>query len=156
MEKEKQNAKEVFTRMVSLCSRSEQCTPEIRKKIKAAGLNDDAANKMIEKLIEERFIDDERYIRSYVSDKFKFNRWGKIKISYYLKMKGLPDELIRQGLEKIDEESYRDALIATMKEKARTVKKKNKYEKMGQVIRFTQNRGYEPELIHRYLHEISI
>jgi len=54
----------------------------------------------------------------------------------------------------MDEEKYRKVLIKTLKEKARTVKKKNKFEKMGQVIRFAQNRGFEPELIHRYLNEV--
>ena len=78
---------------------------------------------------------------------------GKIKIRYYLKMKGLPDLLIQNGLNGIDDEKYEEALIKTMKEKARTIKKKNKFEKMGQIIRFAQNRGFEPELIHRHLND---
>ena len=66
---------------------------------------------------EEKFIDDERYVRAYVSDKFKFNKWGKTKIRYYLKGKGLSDKTINIGLEVIDDEQYKIALIKTMKEK---------------------------------------
>jgi regulatory protein len=69
-------------------------------------------------------------------------------------MKGLDEQLITDSLDTIDEEKYRETLLKTMKEKAGTVKKKNKYEKMGQIIRFAQNRGFEPELIHRYLNQV--
>lgn len=120
------------------------------------GLSSDEADDIIEKLKAEKFIDDERYIRSYVSDKFKFNKWGKVKIRHYLKIKGLPDELIQTGLNEIDAGKYHETLIKTLKEKERKVKKKNKFEKMGQLIRFAQNRGFEPEIIHRYLNEVVV
>ncbi|HDR50284.1 MAG TPA: RecX family transcriptional regulator, partial [Mariniphaga anaerophila] len=60
----------------------------------------------------------------------------------------------QNGLDEIDADKYRETLIKTLKEKARKVKKKNKFEKMGQIIRFAQNRGFEPEMIHRYLSEV--
>jgi regulatory protein len=154
MENYKNNAGEVFTKMAGLCSRTEQCSPDIRRKITAAGLPKDEADAIINKLITENFIDDERFIRSYISDKFRFNKWGKVKIRHYLKMKGLPDGLIQNELDNIDEEKYRETLIKTLKEKAHTLKKKNKFEKMAQIIRFAQNRGFEPEWIHRYLGEV--
>ncbi|MFW5756917.1 MAG: regulatory protein RecX [Tangfeifania sp.] len=154
METKEKTAKEVYKKMAALCSRAEQCSPDIRKKIIAAGLSSDEADDLIEKLKEEKFIDDQRYVRFYVSEKFRINKWGKIKIRHYLKMKGMDDSLIQKGLDEIDEEKYRQVLIKTLKEKARSVKKKNKFEKMGQVIRFAQNRGFEPEMIHRYLSEV--
>jgi regulatory protein len=153
MENNEKTVQEIYLRMASLCSRSEQCSQDIHKKITAAGLSDEQADEITEKLKSEKFIDDERFINSYVSDKFRFNKWGKIKIRYYLKMKGLPDLLIQNGLNGIDDEKYVEALIKTMKEKAHTIKKKNKFEKMGQIIRFAQNRGFEPELIHRHLND---
>ena len=143
--------KEVHTKMAAICSRSEQCSPDIMKKIIASGIDGDDAEKIIDQLKKEKFIDDDRYINSYISEKFRMNKWGKIKIRYYLKMKGLNDELISNALDGMDQEKYKEALIKTMREKAGTIKKKNKFEKMGQIIRFAQNRGFEPELIHRYI-----
>ena len=154
METEQKTAQEIFEKMAAHCSRSEQCSTDIHKKVITARLSSEEADEIIEKLKAEKFIDDERYVRSYVSDKFKFNKWGKVKIRHYLKMKGLSDELIQAGLDEIDTDKYRETLIKTMKEKARKVKKKNRYEKMGQIIRFAQNRGFEPEIIHRYLNEV--
>lgn len=140
--------------MARLCSRSEQCSYDIKQKIMTSGITSEEADEIIGKLHAERYIDDARYIRSYVADKFKFNKWGKVKIRHYMKMKGLSEVLIQEGLAGIDDNKYRQTLIKTLKEKARAVKGKSKFEKMGQVIRFAQNRGFEPELIHRHLHEV--
>lgn len=151
MEQKDQEIKQAYSKMAHLCSRSEQCSADIRKKIMAYEIVEEIVDEIIDKLIEEKFIDDERYVKAYVKDKFKFNKWGKIKMRYYLRAKGLSDDIIERGLETIDEEKYKTLLIKTMKDKAKTIKKKNRFEKMGQIIRFTQNRGFEPELIHRYM-----
>lgn len=145
---------EVYNRLAALCSRTEQCSPDIRKKIVALGFGTETATEMTAKLKEENFLDDERFVRSYVADKFKFNKWGKVKIRYYLKMKGLPGDLIEIGLDSIDEDLYKQLLIKILKEKAKTIKKNDKFEKMGQLIRFAQSRGFEPEIIHRHLNEV--
>lgn len=145
---------EQFKKMAALCARTEQCSADIHKKIIAAGLSEEEASEIVEKLREENYLNDKRYVKAYVSDKFRLNKWGKVKIRYYLRMKGLTDSLIDSELNNIDENKYRQVLIRTMKDKARTLKKKPRYEMMGQIIRFTQNRGFEPELIHRYLNEV--
>jgi regulatory protein len=115
---------------------------------------DELVDEIISKLKQEKFIDDERYVNSYVSDKFRLNKWGKIKIRHYLKAKGLSDNVIENGLQGINDDQYKKVLIATLKEKAKKVKSDNKYEKSGQIIRFAQSRGFEPEIIHRYLSEV--
>lgn len=154
MESQEQNIKQAYNKMAQLCSRSEQCSADIRKKIMAYEIVEEIVDEIIDKLIEEKFIDDERYVRAYVKDKFKFNKWGKIKMRHYLRAKGLSDSLIQKGLDIIDDEKYKMLLIKTMKAKAKTLKKKSRFEKMGQVIRYAQNRGFEPELIHRYMDEV--
>lgn len=146
--------RQIYKRMTQICSRSEQCSSDIRKKMIAAGLTDEQAGEVLNELIQEKFIDDERYVKAYVADKFRINKWGKIKIRYYLKSKGLDDDVIQVGLDEIDDEKYKQVLLKVLKDKAKSVKKKNKYEKMGQIIRFAQGRGFEPEMIHRHLNEI--
>jgi regulatory protein len=146
--------KEAYSKMAQLCSRSEQCTADIRKKMVVYELMDEIVDEVIVKLKKEKFLDDERFVKAYISDKFRLNKWGKIKMRHYLKMKGLPDSLIQKGLDSIDDEKYIAALLKTMKDKAKTIKEKDKFKKMGQIIRFTQNRGFEPGLIHRHLNEV--
>ena len=146
--------KEAYSKMAQLCSRSEQCSTDIRKKIVAYEIMDELVDEIISKLKEEKFIDDERYVKAYVSDKFRLNKWGKIKIHHFLKAKGLSDDLIEKGLAEIKDDQYKKVLIATLKEKAKKVKSDNKFERTGQIIRFAQSRGFEPEIIHRYLSEV--
>lgn len=151
MEDQQKKEDEIFAKLARLCSRSEECTPEIRKKIKESGGDAEMQDRIIKRLQDEKFLDDERYARAYTRDKFRLNKWGRVKMRYYLKMKGLQDSIIETGFEEIDEEQYVKLLIKTIKEKAKTVKKANKFEKMGQVIRYAQGRGFEPELIHRHI-----
>ena len=154
MEDRGQIASDAYSRMAQLCSRSEQCSNDIRKKIRAYEIEDEVVEEIISKLQEEKFLDDKRYVNAYISDKFRFNKWGRTKLRYNLRMKGLDENIIQNGLVEIDEEKYKAVLIKTMKDKAKTIKKKDKFEKMGQIIRFAQNRGFEPELIHRYMNQV--
>jgi regulatory protein len=144
---------EIYLKMAHLCSRSEQCTPDISKKIRESGAGAEMTEAILRRLREEKYLDDERFAKLYVREKFRVNKWGRIKMHYYLKIKGLKEEIIRSGFAEINEEEYVALLQKTMKEKAVSIKKADKYEKMGQIIRFTQGRGFEPELIHRYLNE---
>lgn len=154
MESEEKLEQDVFNRLAKICSHSEQCSPDIRKRIRDLGGHSLMAERIIERLEREKFLSDERYVCAYIREKFKVNKWGRVKMSYYLKMKGLPDSLIETGFKEIDEDHYIKLLLKTMKDKAKTIKKSNKFEKMGQIIRFTQSRGFEPELIHRHLNSV--
>ena len=154
MENEEKLEIEIFTRLAKICSHSEQCSPDLRKKIKELGGTSLMAEKILDRLGKDSFLSDERYVRSYVKEKFRINKWGRIKMEYYLKMKGLPEQVIRIGFTEIDDDQYTKLLVKTLKDKAKTIKKADKYEKMGQLIRFAQSRGFEPELIHRFLPEV--
>ncbi len=146
---------EIYMKLARMCARSEQCSPDLAKKIRELGGNSASEERILEQLKKEGFLSDERYVRAYVQEKFRINGWGKIKMRYYLKMKRLSEALIENGLNEIGEEEYHRILVKTMKQKAKSVKAVNHYEKMGQIIRFTQSRGFEPELIHRYMNEVA-
>jgi regulatory protein len=145
--------KEIFLKLARICSRTEECSPDVRKKIQEMGGDPEMQERILQKLKEEKYLDDERYVRAYVRDKFRLSKWGRVKMRYYLRMKGLTDSLIESGFEEIDLTQYTNLLVKTMKDKARTIKKTDKFEKMAQVIRFAQSRGFEPELIHRHINQ---
>lgn len=146
--------KEAFIRAAQMCSKAEKCSADVKRKIMEWGLDKSDAESVVEQLKQEKFIDDERYIKAYVRDKFNIDKWGRAKISYYLRQKGIHSHLIQAGLDEIDEEKYIALLVKTMKEKARTLKSANRFDKMAKIIRFAQNRGFEPEYIHRYLNSV--
>jgi regulatory protein len=104
-------------------------------------------------LIKERFIDDSRYASAFVKDKFRQNKWGKVKISAHLRSKSLGDDLIRSALDEIDDEAYIDMIREVINDHRRLVKAKNQYDMKGKLLRFALSRGYESHLVYDILNE---
>ena len=92
--KKEYTLEELLHKAASYCSISEHCTSEVEEKLLAWGVSADDKQKIIDRLIVEDFINEKRYCTHFVKDKFRFNKWGKIKIAYALRQKGLRDELV--------------------------------------------------------------
>ena len=84
-----------------------------------------------------------------MKDKFRFNKWGKIKISYALKQKGISVELINTSLNTIDDGEYEEMLASILKTKLKGLKYEFEYEKQGKLFNFAQSRGFESQVIYR-------
>jgi regulatory protein len=93
---------------MALCAGSEMCYSEIRRKLIPLGINGDDTDKILNLLTRGKFIDEERYAGAFVKDKFRYNKWGRVKIGAALKMKKIPDEIISNALESIDDAEYLD------------------------------------------------
>lgn len=139
---------------MSICSKAEKCISDIQQKLNDWGIEQADAQKIIKTLIEEKFIDEERFVRYYVRDKFRFNQWGKVKIVFMLKSKKIPATLIDEALQEIDDEVYLELLVKLLKEKATKSKFVNEYDKKGKLVRFAQSKGFEFEVINEALKSI--
>lgn len=144
-----------FSRAAAICSGTEKCSSDIRNSISGWGANDDLADEIVKKLIEEKFIDDTRFATSYVKDKFRFNKWGRIKISYLLRHKGISSEIISEALMSIDEEEYWQTLFNLIQEKGKKTTAKNLYDKKAKLLRFAQSHGFESDLVFKVLSSID-
>ena len=138
-------------RAAALCSSQEQCTSHIRQKLKGWKVSEREAEKIIQVLSRENFLDDARYARFYVKDKFRFNGWGKIKLRVMLGQKGIPDEAVEEALNQIDPGQYRQKCEALISEKAATLRETNMFKRKGKLFRFAAQRGFESDLIHQIL-----
>jgi len=140
---------ELLHKAASYCSISEHCVSEVELKLKTWGLDSDKTNQIIDRLIDEGFINENRFCLAFTKDKFLFNKWGKIKISYALKQKGLDAKLISSALNTIDEGQYEEMLSEILKSKLKTIKWEYEYEKMGKLFQFAQSRGFESAVIDK-------
>ncbi|MEN6453619.1 MAG: regulatory protein RecX [Prolixibacteraceae bacterium] len=147
--------KECYDRAAYLCSRSEKSSGSICKKLQDWGLAPDEAEQVLKKLTADQFIDDIRFAKSYVRDKFRFNKWGKIKIQYQLKAENISGNIIKLAIEEIDNESYIEILSNLISDKNKTIQSVNPYERRGKLLRFAQSRGFEPELIHTVIDQVE-
>jgi regulatory protein len=137
-----------LSKAMDLCSKAEKCVSDIQTKLNEWGVVHTDSQKIIATLIAEKFIDQERYARYFVRDKFRFNQWGRVKIVFMLKSKKIPSALIEDALQEIDDEAYNELLIKLLKEKSKKTKFINEYDKKGKLIRFAQSRGFEFEAIN--------
>ncbi len=142
---------ELLHKAASYCSISEHCISEVEEKLTAWCVSCDKKEAIINRLIDDDFINEKRYAIAYTKDKFHFNKWGKIKISYALKQKGIPENLIQTALKTIDDGEYEEMLAVILKTKLKTLKWEYEFEKMGKLFSFAQSRGFESAVIDRVI-----
>lgn len=137
------------------CSLAERCTEEVSRKLEQWGAPATSYETIIEHLKKERYIDEQRYARTFVRDKYRFNQWGRKKIAQALRMKHIASDEISCALEEIDEEEYGSILTSLLRKKYQSVKANSEFERTGKVIRFAASHGYGMEEIFRCLEQIG-
>ncbi|MFV0391808.1 MAG: regulatory protein RecX [Paludibacteraceae bacterium] len=145
---------DLLRKAASYCSISEHCVSEVEAKLKVWDVSEPDRTKIIEKLQIDDFINEKRYAGSFAGDKFRFNKWGKIKISLALREKGIDKQLIADAVQKIDEGEYEELLATLLQNKVKTLKYNFEYEKQGKLFRFAQSRGFENNVIERVIRTI--
>ena len=143
--------KDALRRAAALCSNQEQCTGTILEKLRTWGVDKDEAHRVIQKLQEEKFLDDRRYAKFFVRDKYKLNRWGKVKITAMLRQKKIENSLIEEALNEINMKEYEEICENLIKTKSASLNESNHYIRKGKLFRFAAGRGFESDLIHRIL-----
>lgn len=143
-----------LSKAMALCAKQEKCKADIRKKLYDWKVNTDFHDEIIEQLVQEKFIDESRYVELFVRDKFRLNKWGRIKIEYALKSKNIKDEFIQQGIEQIDENEYIQVCRQLIQSKQNSLKKDEALKQKEKLIRFAQSRGFEVELVFKTVEEI--
>ena len=140
---------EALNRMAAYCSAAEHCKAEVNEKLQKWGLPYEVINRIIDRLVVEKFIDEERYCRAFVNDKFRFAKWGKMKIAQGLYMKKIPSDVAWRHLNEIDEEEYLSILRDLLASKRKSIHAKDDYELNGKLMRFAMSRGFELKDIRR-------
>lgn len=136
---------EMLHRAAAYCSAGERCIQDVRKKIESASLSPEECERIISRLLKEKFIDETRFSRSFVNDKLRFNKWGRIKIAYELQKKEIPSTTRAEALENIDEQEYRTILYSLLKDKQKTTRGKDERDLYYKLLRFAAGRGFESQ-----------
>ena len=140
----------VLDRMRNLCSRREYCRADIMKKAMSALDGDrEKAEKVMEILVAEKYIDEFRYASTFARDKSAISGWGETKIRYMLSSKGVPREIIDKALEEIDESKAMTRLEKLMDNKYRSLK--DDPQCRLKMLRFGLGRGYGYDEVSKVL-----
>lgn len=143
--------KKALNKAMYLCSKSEKCKSEILKKLHDWKANPKEHQTIIEQLENQKYIDEERYVRFYVNDKFKYNKWGKIKIKAMLFQKKIPEKLINKALGKISQSDYIEMLKNVINLKKKTIKETDPYKLKNKLLQYGLSKGFEIDIILQIL-----
>lgn len=138
-----------LNKVAAYCSTAEHCRAEVADKLQRWGLPYDTIEHILRRLEDERYIDEERFCRAFVNDKFRFAKWGKVKIAQALQLKKVSYDVCRRCLDEIDDEEYQSVLAALLQSKRKSVHAENEFELNGKLIRFALSQGFEMEDIRR-------
>jgi regulatory protein len=141
-----------LTRAMQLCMSREYSEYDIHQKLKLWGLPEEHTDNVIDELIREGFIDNERFAQAFVKDKHRFNKWGKIKIQYELKFRNIPEHIIQDAYSDIPEYEYEQNLHELLKKKSLSLTSEtDTFRKKEKLIRYAASKGYEQDLIWKMI-----
>ena len=146
---------QVLDKMAKYCAYQERCVKEVRDKLKTYEIPQKERDKILEYLLENRFVNDERFAKSFVRGKINQSGWGVNKIRFYLVQKGIPKEIIEEALGQTDEEVYRQRLVDILKTKSKTVKADSDFEKKRKLAAYAMQKGFEAALVWEVLKDLD-
>ena len=147
MTKRKLSSEQALKKLMSYCSKMERCRFDVRKKLYNWDVDSHKTDAIINELVSLGFLNDQRYIEAYIRGKFYYNKWGRVKIRYNLKLKGFEEADITPALELFfDEVDYKAMILEQLTRKNKSITVDDEYLRKAKLIRFGQNRGYETEM----------
>ena len=146
--------KAAYAKAEHYCAYQERSQQEVRDKLYEFGLHSNAVENIISRLIGDNFLNEERFAKAYTQGKFKQKGWGRIKIKQGLKLKKVPDVLIKKALQTIAGDDYLQTLEKILTKKAALVKEKEPFKRKYKLQQYALSRGYENDLIHDVLKEL--
>ena len=137
----------VLDKMAKYCAYQERCVKEVRDKLKTFDIAEEDKTKILDYLLDNRFVNDERYAKAFVRGKVNQSGWGINKIRFHLIQKGIDKDIIDEALVQTDEEVYRQRLIEILKTKAKTIKAASDFEKKRKLAAYAMQKGFEGNLV---------
>ena len=147
---------QIILKLSAICAHAEHCKDDMRRKMLRWDIDEETQQRVLDYLVKERYIDEERYTRYFINDKIKYNKWGRKKVEQALYLKHIPQDISRPLLDEIDDASYLDILLPLLKTKRKSTKGNSDYEIRMKLIRFAMGRGFSYEQSQNALSQIGL
>jgi regulatory protein len=149
-----QNAREAREKIQQYCAYQERCHQEVRNKLYEYGLHRNDVDEILSELITDGFLNEERFAKAFAGGKFRMKKWGRIKITNALQMKGVSSNCILLALKEIDESSYCSTLRELLAVKSQLLEPDNDYIVRDRLSRYAIRKGYEPEMVWQQINDL--
>ena len=139
---------QAFQKLKHYCAYQERCHKEVKEKLYSFGLYKRDVEELISRLIEENYLNEERFACQFAGGKFRMKQWGKVKIEHELKQKQISAYCIKKGLREIPDDDYHQTLQRIATKKFETLKEETTYIQRGKLTEYLLMKGYERELVN--------
>lgn len=147
MYKKQLTKEQALQKLKHYCAYQERCHSEVKEKLYNLGVWKRDHDEIIATLIEENYLNEERFAIAYAGGKWRIKQWGRVKIKYELKQKQVSDYCIKKALKQIDEEGYVKTLAKLAKEKYATLKDEQYLVRKKKTMDYLIGKGFEGELV---------
>jgi len=144
-----------YNKAMQWCSRRELCISDIKTRLLKAELNSEEIATIIQKLVDEKFINEHRFVKAFIHDKLEFQKWGLLKIKQALYFKEIPEEIITNALQNIDKENYLKKFEDIARSKRRSIKGENGFEIDQKLLRFLASKGVSVDDAYQILKRLK-
>jgi len=138
-----------YLQLAQLCARAEHCQYELIEKMRRWDMSDEAQARVMQRLVSERYVDDERYTQAFVRDKIRYNKWGQRKVEQALWQKHIDKDIRERVLNEVDDDEYLSVLRPLLKQKQKTLKDGSDYERNQKLVKFALQRGFTYDIIRQ-------
>jgi regulatory protein len=142
---------DAYLTLAAICAQAEHCQHEMLEKMRRWELPEEEQARVMQRLVSERYVDDERYARAFVKDKVRYNKWGRRKVEQALWQKHIDDDIRQRVLDEVDDSEYLAVLKPLLQQKRRSTKAANDYELNQKLVRFAVSRGFTFDIIRQCL-----
>lgn len=155
MKKQVISVEEIKRKLESFCVYQDRCHKEVEKKLSEYNLIQEAKDSILLHLLQENFLNEERFSKSFARGKFRIKKWGKQRITRELQMRDISTYNIKIALKEIDEEEYISTLYALVEKKNKLVSETNLFKRRKKVADYLLYRGFESNLVYKAINTIQ-
>lgn len=147
---------EIKKKLEYYCAYQDRCHQEVEKKLRDYRLIPEAREMILIHLIQNNYLNEERFAQSFARGKFRIKKWGRKRIVQELKQRDITSYNIKSALKEIDEDDYINTLQEVAQSKLSQIKESNSYLKKQKLYQHLYRRGFESELIQEALKSLTI
>ena len=140
---------QAYSRLTTLCARSEHCQHDMLEKMRLWGVPQEEQSAVMDRLVGERYVDDERFTRAFVRDKVRYGKWGRRKIEQALWQKRIDSELASSVLDEVDDDEYLAVLKPLLSQKLKNIRASSHRDMQARLVRFAMSRGFTMDIIRQ-------
>lgn len=142
---------QIQEKLARYCAYQERCEFEVREKAKKFEVYGEALDQLIDFLVDEKYLDEDRFAGSFVRGKFRIQKWGKIKIKAHLRNKRVSESLIEKHIQLIPSEEYLNTIAVLLERKDKNLTVEDDYIRTQKLVLYLQQKGFELDDIFKVL-----